>query len=157
MFDNKPQEVNKITIDDTGKKYLLETARWTKFLGLFLCVTMVTISAVFSVAIYLMPPNERISQQIISISIICYWLLIIGIYLSPIISLIKFGNLAKSSLAEDNQDVFNQSLKHLRNLFRYIGIMTIVLACLYILFFIVMLLVGGVLNSAPNTSVTIIP
>jgi hypothetical protein len=48
------------------------------------------------------------------------------LYFYPIWALFKFSALSKQSIATQNQHLFNEGLRYLKNMFKYMGIVTII-------------------------------
>jgi hypothetical protein len=78
---------------------------------------------------------------------ILYVLLIVAIEFYPIYALLKFSNQIKPALHTSNQEQFNSALGHLKGMFKYIGIIAIIILSLYaigIIFAIIGTAVSGV-------------
>jgi hypothetical protein len=64
------------------------------------------------------------------------------IYFFPVLYLFKFSSNMKLALEQTNQSKLNEAFQYLKSHFTYVGILTIVIFGLYILFIIIALLVG---------------
>ena len=129
---NDDQEIFGIKVDDKAKYYLLETMRWTKFVGIIFAISMVLICLLmtFMVTIYL-PQYMQTSIPNGAAVLTVMLLVIIGMNFFPIFALLKFGSNINKAFKNNSQQHFNQALKYLKNMFMYIGIATIVFILLY--------------------------
>jgi len=64
------------------------------------------------------------------------------IYFFPCLFLLRFANHMKNALNTDDQVTLNTSFQNLKIMFRYVGIVTIIIISLYILFILYMLLIA---------------
>ena len=126
------QEIFGIKVDERAKYYLLETMRWTKFLGIVFAIVILLICMLitFMFTIYL-PKYMQTTVPNGNIMLIITLLVIFGINFFPVFSLLKFGTHINKAIKTDNQDHFILALKYLKNLFMYVGIATIALILLY--------------------------
>jgi hypothetical protein len=142
LFDNSSQgqDLFDFGLDETGKAYLLETARWAKFLAVvgFVLLGLLILFGVFLSTI-MGAVGSRYGgsfQNFGGVMMVLY--VLIGIlYFFPTYYLFKFSTLIKPALLTSNQHGFNSALSYLRSAFRYIGILTLVVLGLYALAFLV--------------------
>lgn len=147
IFNHDDEQIFKLEVDDTAKAYMLEGARWGKFIaivgfiliGIFIIIfasLMVTMSSVFS-GMDSMPGN-RMPFSPVMLFFIYIIIALLGIY--PTFSLFKYSQKVKSSINTMNAVDFNTAFRHLRNLLKFYGIMMIVGLAFYGIIFIVAIL-----------------
>ncbi len=148
-YQRREDHLFNLTINDTAKAYMLETGRWTKFLGivgLIFCGLFLLFAIFFLMggsawqeAIGTMPGMEGLGVmmfmvQIFSIFLVAY----------PSIQLIRYANNIGPALETANDEQFNLSFKSLKNTFKFYGIIMIVALGFYALVFVFAIL-GGVI------------
>lgn len=143
QFDHSDPQPG-LTVDDTAKAYLQEAARWGKFISIFgivICGLMIMGGLFMTVAgAALSYSSLGIAPGIVGILYIIFSL----IYLYPCIALLRFSVRVKEAIIMNNSDVLNSSFRFLKNHFKSIGIMLIVMIFLYALLFLFLIVMGGV-------------
>lgn len=144
LFDTpKESTVFELGVDETAKAYLLQTARWTKFMAIMGFVgtgLMILVAAI--IAMNAQDFNRGFSSRAgtsfeanynigYRIGTMIGYLALILLYLYPIICLFKFSRSIKTALLNNNTQQFNAAMKHQRNMWRFMGILMIVLIGLY--------------------------
>jgi len=126
------QEIFGLKVDDTAKAYLLETMRWTKFAGIIfsILITLVCMVMAFLMLVY-MPVYMPSPVPNATTTLVFMIVFMVGINFYPIFALLRFSSLINKAIAGNNQQQLNHALKYLKNLFRYIGIFTIIFIVLY--------------------------
>ena len=145
QFDHS-EEKPGLHIDETAKAYLLEAARWAKFIAIFgivICGIMLMGGLFFmmmgSVAAG-MYAAAGLSPFVLGVIYIACAL----IYIYPAIALLRFSIRVKEALLLGNNDVLNNSFRFLKNHFKSIGILIIITIFVYALLFLFIIVVGGV-------------
>jgi len=137
-FNIGQQDIFKLEIDENAKTTFLEMARWTKFLavlgfvalGLFL--TLGIIISIF-LPIFAESMGGPSATAIASLGmagpvfVIIFFLIFIGIEVYPIYALMKYSSGIKKALTTENKEQFNRAIKHLKNMFKYFGILAIIM------------------------------
>jgi hypothetical protein len=145
LFDNSTQDSGAFNfgMDETAKAYMLETARWSKFLAVvgFVVVAIVGLLGIFT-AFFINSYSSRFGAGMQGAVTIVY-ILVAGLYFFPTYSLYKFSALVKPAILMADQERFNGALRHMRNAFRFIGILTLITLVLYALVFIIGIFSGG--------------
>ncbi|MBS1688051.1 MAG: hypothetical protein JSS96_04955 [Bacteroidetes bacterium] len=138
-------ENHHLEIDHVGRAYILETVRWTKFLAIlgFIVMGLVFISGLLLAVV--MPsvsiiPGTAGSTAVNSIGL----LFLVGVYFYPIYALSKFSSNMKAAMATSSQTHLNEGLRYQRSMYKYIGILTIIMLIFYLLMFLfVGFMIGG--------------
>lgn len=136
-----------LSIDPVIKSHWAETARWGKFLaivgfvvcglvaigGIVLASTVGTVDRTYS--------NDMGSAfgKTFGSALIVVYLIIAVLYFFPCLFLLRFSNKMKTALAADNQNELTLSFQNLKVMFRYVGILMIVVLS----FYAIALLFGG--------------
>lgn len=123
-------------LDQTARTYLLETTRWTKFLAI---IGFLTSLCFFLFGILYLYANGNFGTSYgmgVSIGQLIYFLLMASLYIYPAYALLKFSSLMKSGIHTNDQDRINNALRFQKNLYRYMGIMTIIGLVLILLLFL---------------------
>lgn len=110
---------------------LLDAAWWARFLAL---MSFIFIGLLMAMGIYLvvtmlslLDSTGNAGSRYGFAAFIGFYFLLAIVYSYPTYALLKFGSLLKPALETADQDRFNTSMRYLRNLFRYIGILAIIL------------------------------
>ena len=126
-------ELFSLEVDETAKSTFLEMARWTKFLsilGLIFLGLMVLIGLALGMMADSLPGNNPIAA-FGATGIIVYFLFLAGICIYPIITLLKYSTGIKAAINMNDKGRFNRSINHLKNTFKYYGILMIIMLCIY--------------------------
>ncbi len=135
-----------LAIDPIIKTHLSETARWGKFLaivGFIMCGLIIVGGITLATTVGNM---ERTYGSDIGPSFgrtfgpafIVVYIIVAIIYFFPCLFLLRFSNKMKTALAADSQADLTLSFQNLKVLFRYVGILTIILLAIYLLAIIFM-------------------
>lgn len=145
------KNIFNLQVDEVSKSYLLETAKWGKFLAVLSLIVMGLVLLLFVFAGAAMTSmssaygNNSGMAALGATGMIMMMLIAFAIYFYPIYALIKFANLIKPAIHTGNQQQFNEALGYLKGMFKYIGILTIIVLCLYALVFI-FAIIGGAMS-----------
>ena len=134
------------SIDETSKVHLAEAAKWARFLAIigFIVCSLVVIVGIFAGSIFSSFTRgygdefggaSRLGSGLGAFMTILY----IGIailYFFPCLFLFRFANLMKVALSTNEQGTLNSSFQNLKKMFRYVGILTIVLLSIYAILFL---------------------
>ena len=133
MEDNS--SLFSLTIDPVTKSYLLDTARWAKFLsimGFILCVLIVVMGVFFGSQLTLIYSRDgQLMPAGTNIVLACLSVIVAVIYFFPCLYLFRFSSKMKLALNSNEQEKLNASFENLKSLFRYVGILTIVILAIY--------------------------
>jgi len=116
-----------LMLSPVGVSYLLETAKWAKFLSIlgFIGMGFMVIGGLFaSVAMSRFGGSQ-------SLLIGVMYIVMAAIYFFPILYLYKFSNDLKEALNRNNSSQLELALGNLKSHYKFIGILTIVLLGIY--------------------------
>lgn len=137
---------NELQVSPVTQNYLSEVAKWGKFLSIigFIFSGLLAIASFFIPAIYskmsIFTELPAASAQIASVFITILYLGLALLLFFPALYLNKFSVKMKLALNSLNQENFEDSLKNLKSLFKFYGILAIILFSFYVLVFIVVML-----------------
>ena len=140
----KEDEIFNLSVDETGKAYMLETARWAKFISLVLIIVQ---SLMVLVMLFAGIQNGSDLSKIFGsfgtapgLIFITLYIFIILLFFYPLICLLNFSRQVKPAIQTDNVAMFNTALKNLKNMFRFFGIVMILFIAVYGIVLMVLLL-----------------
>ena len=140
-------------IDTNSKAHLSEAARWAKFLAIvgFVVCGLVLVVGIFAGSIFSsmtrgfrdsgfgdMPMGSGFGTMMAVI-----YIGIALLYFFPCLFLFRFATLMKTAIATDEQQTLNTSFQNLKKMFRFVGILTIIILSFYVLVLLVAI-IGGV-------------
>jgi len=143
MEDNNQSSLFELAIDHESSSYLTETARWGKFLAIvgFVSCGLIAILSFFigtimsssAFAVY----NANGLGAALGVVLTIVYLAIALLYFFPCLYLYRFSVRLKAALSGNDQVQLNQALKNQKSLFKFFGIMTIIVLGFYALALIV--------------------
>ena len=131
-------------IDEMSRNHLAETAKWAKFLsivGFVMCGLIVLAS--FFVGTFFSASTDRYERYGdenplagLGILMTLFYLAIGVLYFFPCLFLFRFATQMTAALNTNEQVTLNTAFQNLKRMFRYLGILTIIVISLYIFAFI---------------------
>jgi hypothetical protein len=141
MENQTNTEINKETIEigKEGLMHLYETRKWTKFLSVlgFVFIGLMMLGMLFG----MLAIGTRGFGFGIMFSLMM--LLFIVVYFFPIYYLYKFSELSKLAIANKDDAMMTNALMYLKKHYQFIGILTIVILSIYLLFIIFAAVMGS--------------
>ena len=133
---NSNSEIFNLQVDEVARAHMLEMARWGKFLSIvgFISLGLLALMGVamlFSTAII-----DSMGYGAFGASFALIYLVFVALYFYPTYALYKFSNKVKPAIRTANQPQFNEALSHLKGVFKFVGIFTIIIIGIYGLVFI---------------------
>ncbi len=116
---------------------LLETSRWASVLSImgFIGLGLLLIFGLL-VGTVMNNINTPVFSSFSSGLVSAFYLLLAGIYFMPVLYLFRFASRMKFAIREMNQEALNDAFKNMKSLFRFLGMMTIAIVCVYVLILI---------------------
>lgn len=135
-----------LQIDETGKAYLLETARWGKFLGImgFIFTGLMIVFALLMFAVGGMASSASSSfGGVLGGGLLgTIYLVVAIIYFFPSLKLFQFSTGMSKAIPTLNQELFTDSLGKLKSMMKIMGILTIIMIFMYVIGIIFAIVVG---------------
>ncbi len=137
---------NEMIIDETGKAHFLEMAKWTKFLAImgFVLIGIMILAGIFMGSAFARISGSAAVGAISGIGFTLIYIILAGIYFYPTYALYKFSTLIKPAVAHSDTALFNEAISYKKNLFKYMGILMIIVLAMYALIFMFAIMVGVV-------------
>ncbi|HRO43425.1 MAG TPA: hypothetical protein PL009_11370 [Flavipsychrobacter sp.] len=139
---NQRQDIFNLTIDEEAKAHLLETSRWTKFIAIigFVFMGLLILLGLF-MGLGLSAFSEFYGSNglgsTFGVGMMAVYFVIAVLYFFPIFYLYKYSVLIKPAIMGSNQQQFNLALSYQRRMFKFIGILFLIILGLYALMFVV--------------------
>lgn len=152
LNENQNQDQSQIfslTIDPVIKSHLYETARWGKFLailGFIVCVLVVLVGLFFGTFFNALVSRSEVSYEgnISSGSFgamaAVFYIIIAVIYFFPCLFLFRFSTKMKTALNGNEQTDLTLAFQNLKSLFRYVGVITVIILAIYLVIFLLAIL-----------------
>lgn len=129
------ENIFHLEVDNTAKAHMLETARWAKFLAIlgFIGLGLVILIGLFAGTLMssLSAYSGNTATATMGPMMFFIYLIIAGVYFYPVFALYKFSSLIKVALNSANQQQFNDAFRYMKSMFKYMGIVSIVILCIY--------------------------
>jgi len=132
----KQNELFSNTIDETGKAYILETARWARFVAIVMIILqslMLVLAVIFSYANGA-DVSRLMGQQAglaAGVAVFIFYVFILLIFFYPLICLLKFSGKIRTALATGDTELISEAFRNLKNMFKFFGIFLIVILAVY--------------------------
>lgn len=146
-FNNVNVQVNNNNLLTTeGIIHLRETVKWAKFFSIlsiiWLTFFLISIISISFIGLGTALAADPVLGSLGTIGFVFIFLVVLAFYVYPIYALFKFSQ--HISLGLDNNDSFHltEGLRHQKGLFRYVGVITIIIIAFYVLIFLFGALAG---------------
>ncbi len=146
ILDSSVSEGNDLAVTYQTRIYLNEIRKWAKFFAVlgFVGIGFLTLAALamsFTGVISSFAGSGVFGGMSAGVAVITY--LIIGLlYLAPIIYLNKFANRMKAALDTMNNEQLQLAFENMKSLFKFSGVLTIIILSLYVIIIVGVILVG---------------
>lgn len=133
------QSVNQTLTDDSKiKTYLLEVSKWGKFLAIvgYIGIAVLAIVAIALIVVsFITSIKLDVGLSLGTFGVIYFALAIL--YYFPVKFLYKFSIQIKKGLEADNNQDITLGFENLKSLFKFLGILTIVILSIYALLLVI--------------------
>ena len=134
-------------IDQSSRAHLSEAAKWAKFLAIvgFVMCGLIVVAAIFAGSIFAMLANSYNEGYGGSATltggmgafVAVFYIGIAILFFLPYLFLFRFATRMKTALNTNDQLTLNTSFQNLKIMFRYVGILTIVMLSFYALIILI--------------------
>jgi hypothetical protein len=134
---------NDLQVSATAQNFLAESAKWSRFLaimGFIFCGLMVVMAFFIPALIVNLPPYNTLPASYstgIATGMTVVYLLLALLLFFPCFYLYKFSVKMRISLNTESQENFEESLKNLKSMFKFYGVLTIIMLSFYALAFVI--------------------
>lgn len=122
-------------LNEESKSHLLETAKWNKFLAI---VGMVSIGFMILGLLFLIM-GSAMSDAFGVLGItggIFIYIIILALYIYPVYAMYNFNKFLKLGIHNSNPADLAIAFNHQKGLYRFLGIITIILLAFYLIMFL---------------------
>lgn len=134
----------QLVVTEEIRSYIYETAKWTKFISIiglifavFMALAAFSANAIVETIVATTPGNPL--AQMGSAFIMAYFLCISLMLFYPSFLLFKYANAATAAVLYADQENFTIAMKKMKSVFKFWGIITIIILAIYILSFLLMI------------------
>ncbi|MHA4807641.1 DUF5362 family protein [Flavitalea flava] len=153
MEQNTEISLFELQVDNSISGYLKETAKWGKFLsilgfifcGLFVIIALFAGTFIASTVGRMGGAYGMMGGMGALISVI--YILIALLYFFPCLYLYNFSKKTQAALLGNDQNQLIQAFRNLKSLFRFWGILTVIILGFYALVFIIAIIAGAFTHS----------
>ncbi len=136
-----------LTIDPQSKRFLTETAKWGRFLSIigFIVCVLIAIGGIFF-AMKLSEGGNAFRDAGLGPlasfgpAMAIVYVLFAVLYFFPCLYLFRFSNQMGVALSSDDQTTLTAAFENLKSVFKFFGILTIIVLSIYILAFVITML-----------------
>jgi hypothetical protein len=131
------QSNDSILINDEIREYLKETAKWANFLAILGFIGLGLMAIAIIAMLFLNGSRSNNYSNVGGSSFIAvFYILLAVLYYYPINYLYKFSVDITKGVNSNDQELFTSGFKSLKSLFKFQGILTIVVISIYIFIFL---------------------
>jgi hypothetical protein len=149
-MDQNQQSIFGLSVDDSNRAHLSEAAKWGRFLAIvgFVVCGLIVLGGIIMVLSANRLQNEmsdypgyrRSAFSVFGAGLAFVYIVVAVVYFFPCLFLLRFSNAMKIALAGNDQDQLTESFKNLKVMFRYVGIILIILLSIYAFIFLIAIL-----------------
>ncbi len=134
LSDQSNQSIFNLAVDEDLKYNFKEIAKWARFLAIvgFVMLGLMILGAIGLSFSNLLGTN--------GVAIVFVYIIFAGIFVYPVVTLLKFGKGMKDAVRNNDQQKMNNSVRNLKYCFQYIGISTILLISLYAIIILILII-----------------
>jgi len=159
METNTPSTTGlfELSIDSTAHGYLLDAARWAKFLafvGFIFCVCFMTIALFVGTLSETFTTLGSQSFSLLFKTLITFayaGLALLNFF--PCLYLYKFASKMQVALRDNNQEQLNRSFKNMRSFYRFVGMLMIICLCFFALSLLGIILQARFMHAGTGTGI----
>jgi len=139
-----------LRVDAENSSYLLETAKWAKFLGIVgmvVCALMLffglIVAAVGSSTLASAYGSAAMGAGMV-VTQVTMMIVFSLLYFLPSLYIFRFAKRMQIGLRANNQEQYNRALSNLKSAFKFVGILTVVVLGFYVLIIVFAIVGAGV-------------
>lgn len=139
MEDQNKQGIFNLEVDADIKHNYLASARWTKFIAVFMGITLVLgLVASYPVGVALsnimrLQSGNAAAAEMVKYMMVVLALIWTAIWAYPVIALYLYTTSIKKAVKTGDQGAFSSAIKHQRNMYMYLGILLIISMAYFVL------------------------
>ena len=140
-----PYQNTHLVVSPIASGYLTETGKWGKFLAVvgFCFVGLMVVGGLFAGTIFSTMGSANPDMPFPGFLVGVIYIVLGLLYFFPFYYLFKFATDLKTALMSTNNQLLDSAFENLKSHYKYIGILMIIMLCIYVLVGAGALLVGG--------------
>jgi hypothetical protein len=138
-------ETKGLSMSSEAMEFLYSTAKWAKFLSILGLVglgLLVLMGFSMGALMNFIPGANESLPPFMSIIFGFLYLVIAGVYLYPLIAMLKFANFSKTAYLDSNSENLTEAFRNIKGSFQYVGILTVIGLALNLISVFFMLIFG---------------
>lgn len=147
-MENTENSETQIVINDEIKSYLLESSKWSKFIAIVSYVGMGILILIGVLMMFGVSFLSSLSKDAPMFLAGFIYILLAIVYYFPTTYLYRFARLIKRGVLSDDESTITESFFNMNRMFKFIGIMMIVVLSIYALIFVIAVPLALYLKSA---------
>ena len=147
----------ELSVDSTAHRYLLDAARWAKFLalvGFIFCACFMTIALFVGTLSETFTTLGSPSFPLLfktMITLAYAGLSLLNFF--PCLYLYKFASKMQVALRNNDQEQLNQSFRNMRSFYHFVGVLMIVCLCFFVLSLLGVMLQARLMHPGAGTGI----
>lgn len=146
-MNNLSEFEDNLVVDSQAQSFLLETAKWAKFLAIvgFVITGIIAVTAVFAGSLFsaLASLSGPEMAMFPTFGITILYLIIAAVYFFPCLFLFQSSKQLTSAINQQSTTLLTVAFEKLKSFFKFVGICTLVILGLYAIMFLFLVLGGG--------------
>ena len=140
-----PHSNAQLVVSPIASEYLNETGKWGKFLAIvgFCVVGLMVIGGLFAGTIFSSMGSAQSDMPFPAFLLGVIYIVVGLLYFFPIYYLFKFATNLRAALMNKNNQLLDSAFENLKSHYKYVGIFMIIMLCIYVVFGVGALLIGG--------------
>ncbi len=139
-----PNDYPGMILTEESKHYLVQTAKWARFLAIvgFVMVGFLVIVAFFAGAFLAALDSDEELSAIGTGSLTALYLVLAIVYFFPVWYLFRFANRTREAIKDEDSELLAAGLEQLKACIKFVGILTIIVLVFYFLAIFALLFTG---------------
>lgn len=133
LDDQLDNNLGGLEVNSEARGFLLETSKWAKFFAVLTGIVIVLMVGAMLIMLLSAPDALSSSYGAEGIFVFIMYMLMGVLYVMPTVYLYRFANKTKAAITESNSLQLADGLENLKSLFKFMGVMTILLLAFYVL------------------------
>ena len=133
LDDQLDNNLGGLEVNSEARGFLLETSKWAKFFAVLSGIFIALIIGAMLIMLLSVPDAIGGAYGEAGIFAFMMYLLMGILYIMPTLYLYRFASKTKAAITESNSLQLADGLENLKSLFKFMGVMTILLLAFYVL------------------------
>lgn len=141
LLDVGANKTSGLVVTPEVKGFLHEAGKWARILGIFgfIMIGLMVVSMLFMIGTLSMAGGQALG---FGLFMIVFYIFFAGLYVYPVLKLYQFGTNIKRAVESEDQESMRVAFQALSSHYKFIGIFTIVIFGLYLIFILATMLIG---------------